>query len=132
LHTGNSAKTLRNAVEDSLKNLCTSYIDILYLHWWDWDTSVEEVMDGLHNLVQRGLVLYLVRLSCSVYLCPLTHCFIQGVSDTPAWVVARANEYARRTGKTPFVIYQTMYNIMERSAEREILPLVRDEGWLTL
>lgn len=98
-------------MENSLKNLRTSYIDILYLHWWDWDTTVEEVMDNLHNLVQRGIVLYL------------------GVSDTPAWVVARANEYARRTGKTPFVIYQTMYSIMERSAEREILPFVRDEGW---
>lgn len=47
-------------MENSLKNLRTSYIDILYLHWWDWDTSVEEVMDGLDNLVKRGLVLYLV------------------------------------------------------------------------
>ncbi|EAU83400.2 arylalcohol dehydrogenase [Coprinopsis cinerea okayama7 len=109
-YTGNSAKSLRNAVEASLKNLRTSYIDILYVHWWDWETSVEEVMDALHNYVQRGVVLYL------------------GVSDTPAWVVARANEYARRTGKTPFVIYQTMYSIMERSAERDILPFVRDEG----
>lgn len=109
-HTGNSAKSLRNTVEKSLERLRTSYIDILYLHWWDWDTSVEEIMDALHTYVQRGIVLYL------------------GVSDTPAWVVARANEYARRTGKTPFVIYQTMYSIMERSAEREILPFVRDEG----
>ncbi|TFK27871.1 arylalcohol dehydrogenase [Coprinopsis marcescibilis] len=109
-YTGNSAKNLRNTVEKSLKALRTTYIDILYVHWWDWDTSVEEVMDTLHTYVQRGIVLYL------------------GISDTPAWIVARANEYARRTGKTPFVIYQTMYNIMERSAERDILPFVRDEG----
>ncbi|KAJ3530255.1 hypothetical protein NMY22_g8647 [Coprinellus aureogranulatus] len=109
-HTGNSAKSLRNSVEASLKDLRTTYIDILYVHWWDWDTSIYEIMDALHALVLRGTVLYL------------------GVSDTPSWVVSRANEYARRTGKTPFSIYQTAYSIMERSAEREIIPLVRDEG----
>ena len=49
------------SVEASLKKLRTSYIDILYVHWWDWDTSVEEVMNGLHILVQQGKVLYLVR-----------------------------------------------------------------------
>ena len=48
------------SVEASLKKLRTTYIDILYMHWWDWDTSVEEVMNGLHNLVQQGKVLYLV------------------------------------------------------------------------
>lgn len=109
-HTGNSAKSLRNSVEASLKDLRTSYIDILYLHWYDWDTSIYEIMDALHTYVERGIVLYL------------------GVSDTPAWIVARANEYARQKGKTPFVIFQTAYSIMERSAEREIIPLIRDEG----
>jgi len=49
------------SVENSLKKLRTSYIDILYIHWWDWDTSIKEVMDGLHNLVASGKVLYLVR-----------------------------------------------------------------------
>lgn len=44
----------------SLKKLRTNYIDILYVHWWDWTTSIEEVMDGLHNLVLAGKVLYLV------------------------------------------------------------------------
>jgi len=48
------------SVENSLKKLRTSYIDILYIHWWDWDTSIKEVMDGLHNLVVSGKVLYLV------------------------------------------------------------------------
>jgi aryl-alcohol dehydrogenase-like predicted oxidoreductase len=51
---------MRNAVEASLKKLRTSYVDILYIHWWDYDTSVEEVMNGLHNLVVQGKVLYLV------------------------------------------------------------------------
>ena len=57
---GNSAKSLHISVEQSLKKLRTSYIDLLYVHCWDWDTSVEEVMRSLHNLVLQGKVLYLV------------------------------------------------------------------------
>jgi len=60
LYVGNSVKSMHISVEASLKKLRTSYIDILYVHWWDWDTSIEEIMNGLHNLVQRGKVLYLV------------------------------------------------------------------------
>jgi len=48
------------SVEASLKKLRTSYIDLLYVHWWDYDTSVKEVMDSLHTLVMQGKVLYLV------------------------------------------------------------------------
>ena len=59
-YTGNSAKSLHVSIEQSLKKLRTSYIDLLYLHWWDWDTSVEEVMRSLHTLVLQGKVLYLV------------------------------------------------------------------------
>lgn len=59
-YTGNDVKSLHLSVEASLKKLRTSYIDILYLHWWDYTTSVEEVMNGLHNLVAQGKVLYLV------------------------------------------------------------------------
>ncbi|KAJ7983118.1 NADP-dependent oxidoreductase domain-containing protein [Mycena polygramma] len=108
--TGNNVKSMHISVEASLKKLRTSYIDILYVHWWDWDTSVEEVMNGLHNLVAQGKVLYL------------------GVSDTPAWVVAQANQYARDHGKTPFVIYQGAWNVLERSFEREIIPMARAHG----
>ena len=49
------------SVEASLKKLRTDYIDILYVHWWDWTTSVEEVMNALHALVMSGKVLYLVN-----------------------------------------------------------------------
>lgn len=73
-------------------------------------TSIEEVMNGLHNLVAQGKVLYL------------------GVSDTPAWVVSKANQYARMAGKTPFVIYQGAWNIMSRDIERDILPMAIAEG----
>ncbi|KAL5512625.1 hypothetical protein ACEPAG_3278 [Sanghuangporus baumii] len=109
-YVGNSAKSLKVSVEASLKKLRTSYIDILYLHWWDWNTSIEEVMDSLHHLVAQGKVLYL------------------GVSDTPAWVVSAANQYARDHGKTPFVIYQGAWNVMDRSFEREIIPMARTLG----
>jgi len=110
LYVGNSAKSLHISIEQSMKKLRTSYIDLLYLHWWDWDTSVEEVMRSLHTLVLQGKVLYL------------------GVSDTPAWVVAKANQYARDHALTPFVIYQGAWNVMDRSFEREIIPMARSEG----
>ena len=62
---GNSVKSLHLSVEASLKKLRTSYIDILYVHWWDYTTSIEEVMNGLHNLVAHGKVLYLVSMMSS-------------------------------------------------------------------
>ncbi|KAI9568597.1 NADP-dependent oxidoreductase domain-containing protein, partial [Boletus coccyginus] len=97
-------------LEESLKKLRTSYVDIFYVHWWDWETSIEEVMDGLHTLVQQGKVLYL------------------GVSDTPAWIVSQANQYARDHGKTPFVIYQGLWNVTDRSVELEIVPMCKALG----
>ena len=60
-HYGNNIKSMHLSVEASLKKLRTSYIDILYVHWWDWGTDVEEVMNALHALVMQGKVLYLVR-----------------------------------------------------------------------
>ncbi|KAI0739043.1 aryl-alcohol dehydrogenase [NADP+] [Daedaleopsis nitida] len=108
--TGNNVKSLHLSVEASLKKLKTDYIDILYVHWWDYQSSVEEVMNGLHALVLAGKVLYL------------------GISDTPAWVVARANQYARMACKTPFCIYQGNWNVMKRDLEREIIPMARAEG----
>ncbi|KAJ7039414.1 NADP-dependent oxidoreductase domain-containing protein [Mycena alexandri] len=115
-YVGNNIKSMHISVEASLKKLRTNYIDILYLHWWDWDTSVEEVMNGLHNLVVQGKVLYLGRKSS------------RGISDTPAWVVSQANQYARDHGKTPFVIYQGAWNVLDRSFEREIIPMARANG----
>ncbi|KAI0673869.1 aryl-alcohol dehydrogenase [Trametes maxima] len=109
-YVGNNLKSLHISVEESLKKLRTTYIDILYLHWWDWTTSIEEVMNGLHNLVVSGKVLYL------------------GISDTPAWIVSSANRYARDHGKTPFVIYQGKWNLLARDFERDIIGMARHEG----
>ncbi|CAK5265847.1 unnamed protein product [Mycena citricolor] len=109
-YAGNNRKSMTLSVEASLKKLRTSYIDILYVHFWHWDASIRELMDGLHNLVTLGKVLYL------------------GISDTPAWVVAQANQYALDHGKSPFVIYEGCWNVMDRAFEREIIPMVRAHG----
>ena len=61
---GNNVKSMRNSVEASLKKLRTSYVDVLYVHWWEYEVSIEEVMSGLQNLVVQGKVLYLVCLVC--------------------------------------------------------------------
>ncbi|EEB95194.1 hypothetical protein MPER_05877, partial [Moniliophthora perniciosa FA553] len=107
---GNNAKSLHLSIEASLKKLRTSYIDLLYVHWWDWDTSIEEVMGALHTLVLNCKVLYL------------------GISDTPAWIVSQANLYAQAYGKTPFVVYQGKWSVLDRSFERDIIPMARSLG----
>ncbi|KIX09818.1 uncharacterized protein Z518_00899 [Rhinocladiella mackenziei CBS 650.93] len=105
-----STKSLTMSVEASLKKLQTTYIDILYVHYWDFTTGVEEVMQSLNHLVAQGKVLYL------------------GVSDTPAWMVVKANAYARRHGLRPFSVYQGRWSAAERDFERDIIPMCRDEG----
>src|SRR6201996_1293150 len=107
---GNSAKAMKVSVEQSLKKLQTSYIDIFYLHWWDYSVSIPELMHSLNDLVVAGKVLYL------------------GISDTPAWVVSKANEYARSHGLRQFVVYQGLWSASMRDFERDIIPMCRDEG----
>ncbi|EXJ64809.1 aryl-alcohol dehydrogenase AAD14 [Cladophialophora yegresii CBS 114405] len=109
-YSGNHKKSLHLSVRDSLEKLQTDYIDLLYVHWWDWTTSIEEVMDSLHILVEQGKVLYL------------------GISDTPAWIVSAANTYARSHGKTVFSVYQGRWNVMTRDFERDIIPMARHFG----
>jgi len=108
--TGNGTKSLHLSVEASLKKLQTNYIDLLYVHWWDWTCSIEELMQSLNHLVVAGKVLYL------------------GVSDTPAWVVSRANEYARQNGLRQFSVYQGRWSAENRDFERDIIPMCRAEG----
>ncbi|CAI5020421.1 AVN_HP_G0099620.mRNA.1.CDS.1 [Saccharomyces cerevisiae] len=109
-YCGNHKRSLHVSVRDSLRKLQTDWIDILYVHWWDYMSSIEEVMDSLHILVQQGKVLYL------------------GVSDTPAWVVSAANYYATSHGKTPFSVYQGKWNLLNRDFERDIIPMARHFG----
>ncbi|KAL4899016.1 hypothetical protein BDW74DRAFT_171791 [Aspergillus multicolor] len=102
---GNGSKSMRLAFEQSLHRLQTSYVDVFYVHWWDYATSIEELMHCLNDLISSGKVLYL------------------GISDTPAWVFAKANQYARSNGLRQFSVYQSMWNAALRDFERDIVPM---------
>src|ERR1700752_4737580 len=107
---GNHRKSMVQALEASLRRLKTDYIDLYWLHIWDQMTPVEEVMRAFDDLVRQGKILY------------------AGVSDMPAWVVAQANTLANLRGWTPFVGLQVEYSLIERTPERELLPMAADLG----
>ena len=102
---GNQRKNMMQAVEASLKRLKTDYIDLYWVHIWDQITPVEEVMRGLDDLVRAGKVLYV------------------GISDAPAWWIAQANTLAHLRGWSPFIGLQIEYNLIERTVERELVPM---------
>lgn len=105
---GNHRKNLIQSVEASLKRLRTDYIDLYWLHCWEFRTPIEEVMRALDDLVRAGKILYL------------------GISDTPAWKIAQANTLAKLSGWTPFIALQTEYSLIERTPEKDLLPMARD------
>lgn len=107
---GTGTKSMHVSVHDSLRRLQTDYIDLYFVHAWDFATGIPELMQSLNNLVVQGKVLYL------------------GISDTPAWVVTKANAYARAHGLRPFSVYQGRYSAQARDLEREVIPMCRDEG----
>lgn len=104
---GNHRKNLMRSVRDSLNRLNTEYIDLLWLHAWDFTTGEEEVMRGLDDLISRGLVHYI------------------GVSDTPAWIVSRANTLAELRGWNRFAALQIEYSLLQRTPERDLLPMAQ-------
>lgn len=104
---GNHRKSMTQAVEASLERLQTDYIDLYWMHIWDGVTPVEEVMRGLDDLVRAGKVLYV------------------GISDAPAWWIAGANTLAQLRGWTAFVGLQIEYSLIERTVERELIPMAR-------
>jgi aryl-alcohol dehydrogenase-like predicted oxidoreductase len=107
---GSHRKNLRQALDASLRRLGTEYVDILWLHAWDLITPLDEIMRALDDEVRSGRVLYI------------------GVSNTPAWAIARANTLAELRGWTTFVGLQTEYNLMTRSSELELFPMSRSLG----
>jgi aryl-alcohol dehydrogenase-like predicted oxidoreductase len=107
---GNSRKNMRQSVEASLRRLKTDYIDLFWVHAWDYVTPVEEVMRGLDDLVHAGKVNYV------------------GLSDTPAWIASRANTLAALRGWSPFEALQIEYSLIERTGERELLPVAEAFG----
>lgn len=106
--SGSHRKNLVRSVEASLRRLGTDYIDLLYVHIEDPLTPVEETMRALDDLIRTGKVLYL------------------GCSNLPAWKVARANTLAELRNWTTFVANQIEYNLVERTAEKDTIPMCRE------
>ena len=104
---GNQRKNMVQAVEASLKRLRTDYIDLYWVHAWDQITPVEEVMRGLDDLVRQGKVIYV------------------GISDAPAWWISQANMLAQLRGWSPFIGLQIEYSLIERTVERELIPMAK-------
>jgi Predicted oxidoreductases (related to aryl-alcohol dehydrogenases) len=107
---GNHRKSMMRSVEQSLKRLDTDYIDLLYLHQWDARTPVEEILRGMDDLVRQGKVLYL------------------GMSDAPAWQISRMQTMADLRGWSPFIALQSEYSLVERTAERDLIPMAKEMG----
>jgi aryl-alcohol dehydrogenase-like predicted oxidoreductase len=111
--SGNNRKNMMRSVEKSLKRLQTDFIDVLYLHIWDWLTPIGEVLRGLDDLVRQGKVTYIA------------------ISDTPAWMVAKGQTMAELMGWSQFVALQVEYSLLQRTPERELIPMAQHFG-LTL
>ncbi|AFY51161.1 putative oxidoreductase, aryl-alcohol dehydrogenase like protein [Nostoc sp. PCC 7524] len=105
--SGNHRKNLIQSLEGSLKRLNTEYIDLFWLHAWDFTTPIEEVMRSLDDLVRQGKILYI------------------GISDTPAWIVSQANTMAQYHSWTQFVALQIEYSLIQRTPERDLLPMAK-------
>jgi aryl-alcohol dehydrogenase-like predicted oxidoreductase len=107
---GNHRKSMVRSVESSLQRLQTDYIDLLYLHAWDFMTPVEEILRAMDDLVRAGKLLYV------------------GISDAPAWQVARMQAIADLRGWSPLVALQVEYNLIERTIERDLTPMAKEMG----
>ena len=111
---GNHRRSMITAVEDSLKRLKTDYIDLYWLHTWDYRNSIEEVLRALDDLVRQGKILHI------------------GLSDTPAWVVSEGQAIARLRGWTPVSAIQIHYNLVERTSEADMIPMAEHHNITSL
>jgi aryl-alcohol dehydrogenase-like predicted oxidoreductase len=102
---GNHRKNMVQSLEATLRRLSTDYIDLYWVHAWDQTTPIEEMMRALDDMVKSGKILYI------------------GISDAPAWVVSQANTLANLKGWTEFASIQIEYSLIERTSERELLPM---------
>ncbi|MFG6193904.1 aldo/keto reductase [Nonomuraea sp. JJY05] len=107
---GNHRKSMVQSVEASLRRLNTDFIDLLYLHAWDFTTPVEEILRAMDDLVRAGKVLYV------------------GISDAPAWQVSRMQAIADLRGWAPLIALQIEYSLVERTVERDLIPMAREMG----
>jgi aryl-alcohol dehydrogenase-like predicted oxidoreductase len=108
--SGNNRKNMMRSVEHSLKRLKTDFIDVLYLHIWDDITPIDEILRGLDDLIRQGKVTY------------------AAISDTPAWMVAKGNTLAELMGWSQFIALQVEYSLLQRTPERELIPMAKHFG----
>jgi aryl-alcohol dehydrogenase-like predicted oxidoreductase len=101
---------IKIAVEKSLTRLKTDYIDLYQLHTPDPVTPIEETLAALDDLVTEGKVRYI------------------GHSNLSGWQIADAAHAARASGRTPFISAQNHWSLLERDAEREVVPAARHFG----
>jgi aryl-alcohol dehydrogenase-like predicted oxidoreductase len=107
---GNGRKNIHRALEGSLRRLQTDYVDLYWLHSWDMLTPIEEVLSTLNGLVQSGKVRYI------------------GLSNTPAWYLARMQTIAELRGYEKVCSLQLEYSLVERHIEREHIPAALELG----
>ncbi len=107
---GLSRPHILRSIDDSLRRLGTDYVDLYQIHRWDPETSIEETLEALHDVVMAGKARYI------------------GASSMYAWQLAQALYLADFGGWTRFVSMQNHYNLVYREEEREMLPLCRDQG----
>lgn len=108
--SGNNRKNMMRSVEASLKRLKTDFIDVLCLHIWDDLTPIDEVLRGLDDLIKQGKVNY------------------AAISDTPAWIVSKGNTLAELMGWSQFIALQIEYSLLQRTPERELIPMAKHFG----
>jgi len=107
---GLSRKNIMSEIDHSLRRLGTDYVDLYQIHRWDYNTPIEETMEALHDVVQAGKARYI------------------GASSMHAWQFAQALYTADLNGWTRFVSMQNYYNLLYREEEREMFPLLADQG----
>ena len=107
---GASRGHIMDSVERSLERLQTDHIDLYQVHAFDQVTPIEETLRALDDLVSRGLVRYI------------------GCSNWPAWRLAKALGIADRRGFARYETIQSYYTIAGRDLEREVVPLLEEEG----
>jgi aryl-alcohol dehydrogenase-like predicted oxidoreductase len=108
---GSSRKSMFNAVEHSLRRMKTDYIDLLWCHFQDIHTPIDETMQSLDTLVKQGKVRYI------------------GFSDHPAWVCVQAQYEAIFRGWTPLIALQIEYSLLQRTVEYDLMPMARRLGF---
>ena len=107
---GLGRKHIMHAVDDSLRRLGTDYIDLYQIHRFDYDTTMEETMEALHDVVKSGKARYI------------------GASSMWTWQFVKMQYLADRHGWTRFASMQNHYNLIYREEEREMIPYCREEG----